>query len=246
MSDASTDLSAGADRTVRGVLFDLDGTLTDSEGQVAAAIAATLRTFGHTVTADQAIAVLGPPLRPMLEALTGETLSDADEQAMRTEYLRHYHATLGQVRPLPGAVTLLDALAAAGVPLAVVTNKREDSAHDQVAAMGWAERFATVIGADTAAAAKPAPDPALEALRRLGLSAPEVAFVGDMEADMACARAAGIPLRIGLIMVRAADVLNAAGATAVCPDLHGVRRLLLPDGGASEAGPPAGAGGRAP
>lgn len=209
------------------VLFDLDGTLSDSEPFVAAALQRTLQAFGYHVTQERVIEELGPPLQPMLETLAQTRFDPAQLDAMREEYLRHYNATLAQIEPLPGAVALLDALRARGVPIALVTNKREDGAHEQLAAMGWTDRFATVIGADTAGAPKPDAAPAREALRRLGAGAAHAAFVGDMEPDMECASAAGLPWRIGYTRARTPDALRSAGATHLCAHLDEVAAVLL-------------------
>ena len=98
------------------------------------------------------------------------------------------------LRPMPQVVALLDRLAEAGVPLAVVTNRVQPSAEGAVAALGWTERFAVVVGSTVTPLPKPAADPALYALERLGIAPSEAAYVGDNEADALCAAAAGIPL----------------------------------------------------
>lgn len=227
MSAAGTPHSAN--RLPTAVLFDLDGTLSDSEPFVAAALQRTLHTFGFDVTRERVIEELGPPLQPMLEMLAQTRFDPAQLDAMRDEYLRHYNATIAHIEPLPGAVALLDALRAQGIAVALVTNKREEGAHEQLAAMGWTDRFAAVIGADTAGAPKPDAAPAREALRRLGTSAGNAAFVGDMEPDMACASAAGLPWRIGYTRARTPAALRAAGATHLCAHLDEVAAVLLGD-----------------
>ena len=209
------------------VLFDLDGTIADSEEQIARALTTTLERFGHDVAFGQVVAILGPPLQGMIEGLIGRAVTPAELEAMRAEYVIHYNATLHEVQPMPGAEALLRALRQRGIPLALVTNKREDGAHQQLAIMDWSNYFSVVIGADTTAHAKPSPDPAIEALRRLGVPPERAVFVGDTETDMQCARAAGIPTAIGIAGVRAPEVLQHAGATHTCPDLACVARILL-------------------
>ncbi|MBM4415472.1 MAG: HAD family hydrolase, partial [Chloroflexi bacterium] len=165
----------------RAVLFDLDGTLADSEAPIAKCIAAALADHGYTIAVPAVVDVLGPPLRGMVELLVG-AVDDATHERIRAAYFRHYHRELPHIQPLPGALALLDALAAAGVVLACVTNKVEAGAFAQLDAMGLTARFATVVGADSASAPKPAPEPALAALARLdGASPAAAAFVGDRE-----------------------------------------------------------------
>lgn len=213
--------------TLRTVLFDLDGTLADSEALIAEGIRQALAEHGYEVTHSQVMDILGPPMTEMVPMLVGP-VPDEQYRSIRAAYDRNYHEVqLPNIPPLPGAVALLDALRERGIPLAVVTNKIERGAHDQIAAIGWTDRFATVIGADTAARSKPFADPALLALERLGMQPHEAAFVGDTGADMECASAAGIPVRIGIARVRTPDAMRAAGATHCATSLDEVGAVLL-------------------
>lgn len=213
---------------IRAVLFDLDGTLADSEALIAEGIRQALAEHGYEgLTVQQVLDILGPPMTEMIPILVGP-VSEERYQSIRAAYVRNYQEVqLPSVQPLPGAVAMLDALRAQGVPLAVVTNKIEESAHEQVAALGWTDRFATVIGADSAANPKPFPDPAYLALERLGVAAEDAAFVGDTTADMECSTAAGIAVRIGITLVRTPEVLRAAGATHTAHHLDEVTAVLL-------------------
>ena len=212
---------------LRAVLFDLDGTLADSEPLIAQAIRGMLHDRGHDVSLQAVTDALGPPLEGMVEALIGRAPAPDEYEEMRLGYLERYNRTIDRVQPLPCAPALLDALQAAGIAACVVTNKRESGAHEQLEAMGWGERFPIVIGADPAGVPKPAPEPALEALRRLDVPAAEAAFIGDTDTDMRCALLAGIPLRVGLTHVRTPELLRAGGATHLCDTLAAVHRILL-------------------
>jgi HAD superfamily hydrolase (TIGR01509 family) len=211
----------------RAVLFDFDGTLADSEPLITASLIHALGTEGFHVTAEQVRGVFGPPLLEMVRLLAG-TLPEEQQARLRTAYFDDYNTyQLPNIKPLPGAIELLDALAARQIPLGMVTNKFEASAAAQLAALGWQDRFPVVIGAESVALPKPAPDAALAALARLNVSAEEAAFVGDQEPDMECAVAAGIPVVIGLAHARAAETLAASGATYVAGSLAEVEAILL-------------------
>jgi phosphoglycolate phosphatase len=93
--------------------------------------------------------------------------------------------------PFDGVEIALDALAAQGVRLAICTNKPEVLARDLVAALGWQERFAAIVGGDTMPQRKPDPAPVHEAIRQSGGG--RAVFVGDSISDTDAARAAGIP-----------------------------------------------------
>ncbi|MDA0301792.1 MAG: HAD family hydrolase [Chloroflexi bacterium] len=212
---------------IQAVLFDCDGTLADSEPMITASIIDMLADEGITVTVDQVRGVFGPPLLEMAELLIGERVTPERMQRMRERYWVHAGPRYASVRPMAGAETLLDALAAHAVPLAMVTNKTEASTAVQIAQFGWDGRFSAVVCADSVANAKPAPDPAIEALRRLASAPARAAFVGDTESDTACARDAGIPLVIGLTGTRNAAHLLAHGATHTVDRLDQVLPLLL-------------------
>jgi phosphoglycolate phosphatase len=210
---------------IEAVLFDLDGTLVDSEPQIGAALAETLARHGFAFDPTTLGRVVGPPMTVMIERIAGVTPEVAGE--LHAEYSACYlerHAR--STKPLPGAVALLDALAAAGVPLALVTNKNEASAHTVLGYLGWTARFAAVVGANSVARPKPAAEHALEAMRRLDARAASTAFVGDLDVDMACGAAAGLAQVIGLSMVTPPEALRAAGATHVCATLAEVATLL--------------------
>ena len=213
------------------VLFDLDGTLADSEPLIAQAVSESCAAFGHTVLPEQVAARIGPPMPVMLQSLLPIDLDEA--LAIYDEYQRLYNGTfVPRTQPLPGAVALLDALRARDVPMAVVTNKNELGGKVLVEAMGWTSRFEVVVGMDTAAQAKPAPDPALHALAVIGATVAEAAFVGDSEADMGCGAAAGMAAVIGIAGPRKRDALVAAGGTHMVEDLSGVSALLASAAGA--------------
>lgn len=213
--------------TLRAALFDLDGTLADSEALIADGIRLALAEHGYEVTFQRVMDILGPPMTEMVPILVGP-VGPEEYASIRAAYVRNYHeAQLPNIQPLPGAPELLDALEAAGVPFAVVTNKIEEGAYEQLDAMGWTKRFAAVIGADSAARAKPFADPALLALERLGIAAEDAAFLGDTSADMECAVAAGIPVRIGIVHSRSPELMRAAGATHLARHLDEAAAVLL-------------------
>jgi phosphoglycolate phosphatase len=163
----------------------------------------------------------------MVRQLAGELPEQAVSQ-IREAYFDNYNThQLPNIKPLPGANELLDALALRDIPIGMVTNKVEASAARQLEALGWGNRFAVVVGADSGTLPKPAADPALLALRHLDVPPEGAAFVGDQEPDMECAVAAGIPMIVGLAHARPAETLAAAGATYVAGSLAEVEAILL-------------------
>ena len=211
--------------TIEAVLFDLDGTLIDSEALIGVALAETLARHGVHFDPSAVDRIVGPPMTVMIERVAGVNSEVA--RAIFHEYTMLYLETYApRALPMPGAVALLDGLATAGVPLALVTNKDESSARTALGYLGWMSRFTAIVGADSTPRPKPEAEHALEAMRRLDARATSTAFVGDLDVDMACGSAAGLARVIGLANGMAPEALRAAGATHVCATLAEVATLL--------------------
>ena len=208
------------------MLFDLDGTLLDSLGSRAATLGDVLASRGRATPAERVVATFGLPLRLveviMLLGVPSGEAAEVEAAYRDLYYSRYIHLA----KPLPGAEDLINHLTGASVPLALVTNRREESAHRALDARGWTEHFPVVVARDTAEEMKPHPAPALYALAALGVAASKAAFVGDSAEDMACARAAEIPTVVGLTHARSAGELRAAGATHVAADFAEVAVLI--------------------
>lgn len=174
--------------------FDLDGTLLDTAGDLGAAVNHALALIGRAPVPLAAVSgLIGGGARPMLTralALTGGA-DGIDIAPLFAQLLDHYVANIAvHTRLYPGAAEMLDALDAAGVKAAVVTNKREPMARKLFDALGLTPRFACIIGAGRYAL-KPAPDALLAMAAQLDGGA--AAFVGDTTFDIGAARAAGMP-----------------------------------------------------
>ncbi|WP_203310542.1 HAD-IA family hydrolase [Sphingomonas beigongshangi] len=177
--------------------FDLDGTLLDTSGDLAAAVNHALGSIGRApLTVEQVKPMIGGGARHMLAqgmAATGGC-DDATLDVLHRRLLDYYAAHIAvHTRPYPDCLSALDALAARGVRLAVVTNKLEGLARTVLTELGLIDRFATLIGGDTMGPgnAKPSPAPIDEMLRRCGGG--RAAFVGDSIFDVRAAQAAGLP-----------------------------------------------------
>lgn len=178
--------------------FDLDGTLLDTLADLGASVNHALALTGRPAVPErQVVSLVGGGPRKMLEralVLQGPVPDDEFEPLYRA-LLAHYRANIAvHTRLFPGGEAMLDALAAAGVKLAVVTNKLEGLARQVLDELGLTARFGAVIGGDTLGPgrAKPAPDLIDEMVLRLGGG--RAAFVGDTTFDVLAARAAGLPV----------------------------------------------------
>lgn len=175
--------------------FDLDGTLLDTGGDLAAATNHALVAGGR---APMAVAALLPLVGGGARHLLAQALGDADDaevDRLLPLLLDYYEANIAvHTRPFPGAVEAVDALRARGVKCAIVTNKRERLTHKLLGALGLLDRFACIIGGDTLGPGrqKPAPDMVLAMIERC--NGGRAAFVGDSIYDVRAAQAAGVPV----------------------------------------------------
>ncbi len=212
--------------TYQSVVFDLDGTLGNTEPLVLGCMLETINAHGHPVDEELLLQFIGPPLPVMLFSMLG--LSEVEAEPIYLDYLRRYEATyMPMTRPLPGAEALLDALRDAEVPLAIVTNKREDAGRKTIELLGWSDRFTTIIGADTASDPKPHAAPLLLALKRLRSEPGSAAMVGDTESDMGAGRNAGFAAVIGIAGLRTPQFLIDQGATHTVSTLAEIPGILF-------------------
>ncbi len=180
----------------RTVVFDLDGTLADTAPDLTAALNHALRELGRPrIPAEDVRHMVGHGARALLRkglAATGECTEELIEQGFPI-FIDYYEAHIADhSQPFEGVEKALAALEAAGVKIAICTNKLEGLTHRFLAAMGWEGRFAAIVGGDTLPVRKPDPAPLFEAIARAGGIGP-AAFVGDSITDTDTAKAAGIP-----------------------------------------------------
>ncbi|HEX4878461.1 MAG TPA: phosphoglycolate phosphatase [Limnobacter sp.] len=183
----------------RAVLFDLDGTLLHTVPDLAAAVNAMLADLGKPSIPEEQVGVyIGKGAENLVHrSLTGSMTARASQaeydQAMRI-WQGHYTRLNGQGATLyPGVLDGLNALRAAGLKLAVVTNKPERFTHPLLERAGLDHYFQVVVGGDTCIEKKPSPMPILHACRVLGVEPKQALMIGDSHNDAQAAKAAGTP-----------------------------------------------------
>ena len=175
--------------------FDLDGTLLDTSGDLAAAVNHALMSVDRpALTVEQVKPMIGGGARHMLKQ--GLTATGGYDESMldtlHATLLAYYEANICVLtRPYPGVVDALDALAAKDVTLGIVTNKIERFARTVLGELGLIDRFACILGGDTMSESKPSPMPIHEMVRQCGGG--RAAFVGDSIFDIQAGQAAGLP-----------------------------------------------------
>jgi len=196
--------------------FDLDGTLVDSSGDLAAAVNAMLAHDRRPMLAvPDVVAMTGGGVtrlvRLALEATGGA--SPAETERLQAVMLASYDANIAVLtRPYPGAVTAIEELRAHGVRTAIVTNKLAALSEKLLETLRLRPLFDTLIGGDTMGPGRQKPDPAMlyEMTRRLGGG--RAAFVGDTMFDVTAARSADMPV---VVVNFGREPVDAFGADAV-------------------------------
>jgi phosphoglycolate phosphatase len=178
------------------LVFDLDGTLADTAPDLTTALNRTLATIDRPSLDGAAVRLMvGNGVRALLRRGLAATGSTSDELVERVfpKFIEYYRADIcSGTRAYPGVERALDDLADAGLTLAICTNKPEGLTGLLIEKLGWADRFAAIVGGDTLAVRKPDPAPLLEAVARAGGG--NAAFVGDSITDVSTARAADLPI----------------------------------------------------
>jgi len=173
---------------LKGILFDLDGTLVDS-------LSTTFEAFNHGFTTcgvrahtpQEIMKYFGPGEDKIFAEVVGPERAEEAYRACR-EYT---DANLGRVPMHDGVVDLLEQIKCAGIPTAIVTGRSWVTTEMILNHHRMLDRFVTVIANDHVESPKPSPLGIKLALSRMKLEPGEIAYVGDSHVDIMAARAAG-------------------------------------------------------
>lgn len=184
---------------MRTVIFDLDGTLADTSGDLIDAANACFRGMGEgdllSYASDAATAMHGA--RAMLRlglSRIGREAGEAEVERQYPLFLDIYEGQLAKHSYLyDGAMDAVEVLKSTGYRVGICTNKPERMARNLLTGMGVLDAFASLIGADTLPTRKPDPEPLREAVRRAGGDPAQCTLIGDTITDRKTARAAGVP-----------------------------------------------------
>jgi len=206
---------ATKEREISGLIFDLDGTLLDTIEDMTDAVNAALGQRGfptrsveevkHLVGEGTDVLARGALPADVRQAETITCLIDA----YRAEYAKIWTR---KTRPYPGIADLLNVLGKRGIPMAVLSNKRDAVVKEAVAYFLPHIPFAEVWGARPGIPLKPDAGAALRLVKCLGRTPEDVLFIGDTKTDMQTARSAGMTA-IGVLWgFRTAEELRRHGA----------------------------------
>jgi HAD superfamily hydrolase (TIGR01509 family) len=193
-----------------GVLFDVDGTLVDTNYAHAVAWSDAFRGAGHRIAMSDIHALIGQGSDRLVESVLG-----GPDPAVVDAHADLFAARLHQLQVFDGAAELLRRCKEAGLTVVLATSaSRHDAGHLEKA-IDAADAIDHVTTSDDAESSKPAPDIVEAAVRATGLEAGSCVFVGDTVWDVKAARHAGMDCVCVLTGGIASTDLKAAGAVAV-------------------------------
>ena len=213
------DQLARAVRPVRAVLFDLDGTLINTEVHTDAAVSAVAAQYGVAGYSLPHTETHGRTWMHVAEMMRAQTPVDAPAAELAVAMLAHWNVAVADVHEIPGAARAIHAAIASGLKIAVVSSSPRsviDYFVDKLGIGGCVGPQAR-IGGDAVRVSKPDPEGFLLAARALGVEPADAVIFEDSRAGLLAARAAG--MRSMFITCCAAELPENTGlATATCTD----------------------------
>ncbi len=184
---------------VKAAIFDMDGTMFDTEALYARGMALAGAEFGYDIHHGIYLGTIGLPEIGWKTHLRNTFGPDFPLDAIASRTLDNVHAELERdgLPIKPGLIELLDQLDAWGVPYAIASSSKRKTIQRNLGLANMAARFPIVVGGEEVQHGKPAPDIFLEAARRLSVAPANCVVLEDSEAGIRGAHAAGmIPIMI--------------------------------------------------
>jgi HAD superfamily hydrolase (TIGR01509 family) len=203
--------------SVEALLFDLDGTLADTDPLHLIAWAEALLPHGIEVDEEFYRTRMSGRLNPDIVAELLPHLSPREAEDLVHSKEARVPKLAEELEPLPGLVEFLRRTS--GIPRALVTNAPRDNAEVMLGVLGLEEAFDTVVLAEDVGAGKPDPAPYLAALEKLQLAASDTLAFEDSPSGIRSAVAAGIPT-VGIASTHPPESLEEAGAFTTTRDFQ--------------------------
>jgi len=196
------------------VLFDIDGTLIDSNYFHTVAWWRALQEAGEDIPMSRIHHLIGMGSDQLLRELLGE-----EREGLSDAHARHYAPFKGDLRAFPGAAELLRAVSKRGVQVVLATSSKEEDLQELLAEIDAGDAIAEIVHGDMVGSSKPAPDIFAVALETLGLTPGQTMVVGDTRWDLEAAHKIGVDVVTVLTGGWTRGDLAQAGAVAVYEDV---------------------------
>ena len=213
---------------IKGVLFDLDGTLLDTLEDLYQSVNAALAACGFPErTRMEVRSFVGNGVRNLMVRSVPDREENPKFEECFQKFREHYAVHLNDhTTPYAGIMELLAELKEKGIPTAVVSNK-SDAAVKELCRETFGDLVPLAIGESERVKKKPAPDTVIEAAAGIGVPLKDCVYVGDSEVDLATAENAGIPCISVSWGFRDKELLESLGAKTLLDTVAELRDCLL-------------------
>jgi HAD superfamily hydrolase (TIGR01509 family) len=213
-------------RAVKGVVFDMDGLLVDSEVMFRDAMMTVTRQRGGDLPLEVFLRMVGVTREQNQRTALEHFGQDFDYDAWMAAVWEHAHAQMTvDVALKAGVVELLDQLDALHLPRAIATSSTHDAVLRQLTPHDLLRRFGAIVANGDYARGKPFPDPFLAAAARLGVAPEDCLALEDSHNGVRAAHAAGMMTIMVPDLLEATDEMRGL-CVAVADTLHDVRAWL--------------------
>ena len=199
---------------MKALIFDLDGTLLNTIGDLCQSTNYALKKFGYpTRTLEEVNSFVGNGMGLLIQRAvpkgTSEEIIQEVLKEMKVHYAEHYHDF---TVPYPGIMELISECKAHRIPMAIVSNKA-DPFVKKLCDLFFSDMIEVAVGETTDRPRKPAPDMVQYAMKKMNLGEMEAYYVGDSDVDVLTAKNTGLPCLAVTWGFRTEKELRVAGAT---------------------------------
>lgn len=172
---------------LRHFIFDLDGTVIDTEDAVLKTWLYTFKRRGYSFTTDEVRCALG-----VITEIGLKRLNVPADESFAEDWRVNYRMFAKEARIFPGVAEALDELKGRGLHIGVISSRSIDEYREFFMDFSLDRWVETMVLKDDTARYKPDPDPMLKYLEKARAERDECVYIGDMPSDIACARGAGV------------------------------------------------------
>ena len=201
--------------SIKSCIFDMDGTLLDTIGDITNAVNETLDSFGfEKITVNECSSYIGSGTRALLNRAVGKELPESEFSVIFSEYMKNYRNNLmGETTVYDGIYPLLARLSENGILLSVCSNKPDDCVDLLVEHFFKKDNFFAAYGQRDGIPVKPNPYFAERIIEKSGISKDDTVMIGDSAQDVMTGKNAGIKTLSVLWGYQSREKISAAGGT---------------------------------
>lgn len=201
---------------IRTILFDLDGTLIDTNELIIASFLHTFEHYNLPITREETLQFIGPSLKDTFDQVD-QAKSEEMIQVYREHNLHHHDS---YVEAYPYVVDILKRLKEENIKLGIVTTKMRTPVNKGLSLVGLEDLFDTIITLDDVTHEKPHPEPVIKAMKNLAADASSTLMVGDNYHDIEAGQNAGVQTAGVAWSIKGRDTLANLNPTYMLDDIR--------------------------